>query len=287
MAVSSCVDDAFEARLGPTRARVIDHPLYARITDERSVLEFMQVHVFAVWDFMSLVKGLQQRLTSTSVPWSPTPHPVERRFINQVVLDEESDLDGCGQARSHFEMYVEAMAAAGADIAPISRFTAALLAGRSVEGALDRVSACDAVRRFVCGTLEFATGDRCALAAAFAYGRELVIPDMFRVLIGQLSDSDPNRFGPFAYYLDRHIETDDEVHGPIARQLVARLVGRDQKALQRALDAAERALELRLLLWDEVVRRIDSVPARNRIVLSVSGASLSGAVSYGSVSAGL
>jgi hypothetical protein len=287
MTDSALIEDAFKARLEPFQTRLGGHPLYRKITDQRSVIEFMQVHVFAVWDFMNLVKGLQNRLTSVSVPWIPSPHPVERRFINQIVLDEESDVDGNHQPRSHFEMYADAMVSAGADVTPISRFIDALLAGRSVEEGLDGAGASDPIRDFVQGTIRFAEGDLPELAAVFAYSRELVIPDMFRKLVARLSDAEPLCFGPFAHYLDRHIASDEEMHGPISRQLVARLVGRDRRALDRAVEAAVEALKLRLILWDEVVRRIDSIPAREMTVVEVPRYSRSRTASWASAPAGL
>ncbi len=243
--------------LAPTREALLAHPLYARLASEDAVLRFMEHHVFAVWDFMCLVKTLQRRLTCVEVPWLPTGDPVERRFLNEIVLDEESDLDAEGRPRSHFEMYVDAMDAAGADTRPIARFIDALRRGEGVEAALDAAGPSPGVRRFVETTLALANASDVEAAAAFAFGRELVIPPMFQELVGKLRERDPERFAPLAFYLERHIETDGEQHGPIAHRLVERLVAGDPARNALALGAARRALDARRGLWDEIVAAID------------------------------
>jgi len=96
----------------------------------------MEHHVFAVWDFQSLLKAMQQRLTCTSIPWVPTADAEARRIVNEIVLDEESDELPDGGYASHFELYLQSMQQAGADTAPIERLLASLSLGAPISQAL-------------------------------------------------------------------------------------------------------------------------------------------------------
>jgi hypothetical protein len=58
------------------RAQLKNHTLYKQLQTMSDVTLFMEHHVFAVWDFMSLLKSLQNHLTTTSLPWVPAKHPV-------------------------------------------------------------------------------------------------------------------------------------------------------------------------------------------------------------------
>ena len=83
--------DKLKGDIRSTRDRVIGHPLYSALHDNRAINIFMEHHVFAVWDFMSLLKSLQRNLTCVEVPWVPTGPTGSRRLINDIVLVEESD----------------------------------------------------------------------------------------------------------------------------------------------------------------------------------------------------
>ncbi len=238
----------------PARQQLLNNGLYRRLETLTDLRRFMEHHVFAVWDFMSLLKALQRDLTCVRVPWTPTPNPATRRLINEIVLGEESDVDLKGRPTSHFELYVQAMEECGANTAPIRKLVAAVAAGRTVAQALTEAQAPASVREFVETTFDIIDSDMPhAVAAAFTFGREDLIPAMFRQLVGELRDRFPGQLDTFVYYLDRHIELDEEVHAPLAEQMVRELCGDDPTRWQECQQVAVRCLEARMVLWDGIV----------------------------------
>lgn len=234
------------------------HGVYGALTTPAHVRTFLEHHVFAVWDFMSLVKSLQGALTCTTVPWVPRGDARLRRFIHEIVLGEESDVDARGEVVSHFELYLRAMRACGADTRPITTLVDAISVGASVDAALRASGAPPAAAAFVRHTFSVLdSGAHHTVAAAFTFAREDVIPLMFRRFVADLNGRFPGAYADLAWYLDRHIEVDAGSHGPLARHLVASLCGDDEARWQAATQVARASIDARLALWDGIVARLD------------------------------
>jgi len=191
--------DPISSAIEPLRTSLREHPLYPRLQTLENLQVFMEHHVFAVWDFMSLLKTLQRRLTCVNVPWVPQGEPAVRALINEIVLGEESDRSPDGRPNSHFELYLEAMHEAGATTTAMDEFICLLCDGVEVEAALAKVRAPECVRDFLAGTFQIIReGKIHAVAAAFTYGREDLIPSMFGELVGSLNTQFPARWRPCA-----------------------------------------------------------------------------------------
>jgi hypothetical protein len=237
------------------RRQIEGHALYREITTVMDLRLFMQVHVFAVWDFMSLLKALQHCLTSVSVPWVPSPYPDSCRLINEIVLGEESDAYE-DRHLSHFEIYLEAMREAGADTRPIKRLIAQLKQGVTLVEALSSSDIPEEVQVFIGSTFDTIRVDKAhIMAAAFTFGREDLIPTMFREIVHDLRCGFEG-LAVFEYYLERHIEVDGDSHGPMALTMLEDLCGDDDNRWEEATNAAKNALEARLRMWDAIVDRI-------------------------------
>src|SRR5260221_9448804 len=239
--------------LAPKRAQVVDHPLHGRLATLDDVHLFMEHHVFAVWDFMSLLKSLQRELTCVEVPWIPRGDAASRRMVNEIVLGEESDEDVNGGYLSHFELYRAAMQQCGADSSRIDAFLRHVTGGISVQVALTRASAPAAAQRFVLSTFQtIESGSVPRIAAAFTLGREDIIPDMFRRLVADLSRQSRDRLSRFLDYIDRHIRLDGERHGPMAARLLDSICGTSSERWEEAFVGARDALEARRVFWDDI-----------------------------------
>jgi hypothetical protein len=242
--------------IAPLRDALLNHPIYAEVDSLSRLRVFMQTHVFAVWDFMSLVKRLQRELTSNSLPWVPPTRSRIARFANEVVLGEESDLGLDGKPISHFELYLRAMDEIGADTTLIRGFTAQIDLAARYDKVLEEIGAPLGAMNFVNETLHCAIhGSVVEVAAFFFFGREDVIPEMFHRLLklwGNAKTDVPH----FAFYLERHIELDGDSHGPWAQEMLTALAGQSETDWKQAASAAARAIRSRIRLWDSVLEHL-------------------------------
>ena len=239
--------------------QLISHSLYDELRDEESLRIFMRSHVFCVWDFQSLLKALQRLVTCVEVPWLPTADPEARRLVNEIVLDEESDEAPGGGHLSHFELYLQAMQECGADAVSMGVFLEDLRGPAGLREALARPTLPPGVAAFVGTTMAIAeSGHVHRIAAAFAYGREDIIPAMFQRLVDRLAKTAPQRWATFSFYLNRHIEHDAETHGPMARDLVSRICGNEESLWREAEETARQSLAARIRLWDDILSSVVS-----------------------------
>ena len=237
------------------REELKSHRLYQQLQTIEDIKIFTQDHVFAVWDFMSLLKTLQRELTCVSIPWVPRKKGKLTQFINEITLAEESDVDLSGESKSHFEMYLDAMRHMGSETHKIEVFLSKIHQNSSLEEALDFAEVPEAVKNFVKVTFKtIYSNDTHKVAAAFTFGREDLIPDMFIEIIHQTHEQES--FKDFLYYLNRHVELDGDSHGPLSLDMIVELCGDDQQKWSEVLVTAKEALDVRISLWDYIADNI-------------------------------
>jgi hypothetical protein len=238
----------------PARRKVVSHPLYGELKTNAAVVTFMEHHAFAVWDFMSLLKSLQQSLTCVQVPWVPTGPRVSRRLINDITLVEESDELDDGFI-SHFELYLDGMRQAGADTDRVDAFIGLLRAGKPVIPALHEARVPAVAADFVTVTWDFISSApvHCQ-AAAFAFGREDLIPEMFDQVAAL--NAETGHLSTFVDYLRRHIQVDSEEHTPMAMQMLVDLCGGSDAKWAECEETVNLAFAARVRLWDGILAKI-------------------------------
>lgn len=240
--------------LATLRKELIAHPLYSQIREIEDFQSFMEQHIFAVWDFMSLLKALQRGLTCVELPWKPVGSTTTRRFINEIVLGEESDMDRNGEVTSHFELYLEAMSEIGANTQTIQTFLTLIENGRSVQEALNEVDINPETRNFVNFTFSILqTNSIHRVASVFTFGREDLIPEMFIEILKEMQAKGQANLSKLLYYLERHIEVDGDDHGPISLKMIEELCGDDEQKWNEVLESAKAALQIRIHLWNGVL----------------------------------
>lgn len=257
--------DLLTHRLAPLVKQVVEHSLCSHIKSQEDVKVFLQQHVFAVWDFMCLLKALYQRLVTTESVWYPPIDALSANLIGDILCEEEGDIDEFGNFSSHFDIYIRAMKKLGADTSLIYRLMAILRQGGDVGSALAILPLRDGTRDFVKATFSFFDLQTHELAAAFVFGREAITSAMFAPMVARL-ETDGHTFGSadfstLIYYFKRHIELDDNKHYPQALRMITNLIGGDERKLYEAEQAAVAALNARIDFLDDIECSLQRVGA--------------------------
>ena len=227
------------------RQEIINHPLYKKLNSVEDIAVMMEHHVYAVWDFMSLLKALQSLLTCTTSPWKPVGDGKIRQLVNSIVLEEESDVDKENNPLSHYEMYIDAMKQCGANTSAIESFVSNI-------STTNIPSVNDGVDAFLKTTFDvIESNETHKIASAFTFGREDLIPDMFTAIVNEYNTE--NNLDKFVYYLERHIELDGGEHGPLALELISNLCGDDDDKWKEVEETAIACLVARKKLWDSIL----------------------------------
>lgn len=250
--------DTINARIQPQKDILLNHPLYKKIQNLEDLRRFLECHVYAVWDFMSLLKALQSKLTSTTTPWLPVGNPEIRYLINEIVLAEETDLTLDGKRQSHYEMYIDAMKDCGANISEIQSFLENVITTRNIFVSIKKSELHPKIKNFLDFTFRVIDeGKPHEIAAAFTFGREDLIPSMFTEILRNFQENFPNAdLHKLIYYFERHIELDADEHGPMAMQMIEELCNNDELRWQEVEEVSVQALEKRIGLWDAIEEQI-------------------------------
>lgn len=242
----------------PQKNILLNHPLYTQIQNVNDLHAFLETHVYAVWDFMSLLKALQAKLTCTTTPWFATKNPEIRYLINEIVLAEETDISLDGKRQSHFEMYLDAMQSCGAKTSEIEAFLDDVTLTKNIFISIKTSNLPPDVKAFLDFTFRvIEEGKPHKIAAAFTFGREDLIPNMFTEILKNFKANFPETdLSKLIYYFERHIELDADEHGPMAMQMITELCENDEHKWKEVEEVSVLALEKRIGLWNAIEEHI-------------------------------
>ena len=239
----------------PLSKKLESHQVFTNLNTLSELRLFMEHHVFAVWDFMSLLKKLQEIYVPHGSPWVPNPNGNVVRFINEIVMEEESDQSYGSKGESyssHFEIYLEAMKEVGASTNIIDSFLDQVRSD-GIEKALNFSLVPEPSREFMGYTFDLINrGKGHEIAASFAIGRESIVPIMFKRILEKTNIS-AEEAPVFHYYLERHAHLDGEHHGPMALRLLDDLCTDNEQKEKEVILEVESSLEARIKLWDGVL----------------------------------
>jgi hypothetical protein len=242
----------------PQKNILLQHPLYQQIQNINDLHCFLETHIYAVWDFMSLLKALQSKLTCTTTPWFATKNPEIRYLINEIVLAEETDISLDGKRQSHFEMYIEAMNSCGANTLEIESFLENITVTNDIFNSIETSNLHTNIKSFLDFTFRIVEeGKPHKIAAAFTFGREDLIPSMFTEILKNFKINFPETdLSKLIYYFERHIELDTDEHGPMAMQMITELCENDDQKWKEVEEVSVLALKKRIGLWDAIEEQI-------------------------------
>ena len=243
--------EAIRNTLKPMRVRLLAHEIYLQLETLDDLREFMEHHVFAVWDNLSQLKALQNCISSPDVAWTPSEEPVSTRIINEMVVEEESDSDGKGGYMSHFELYRRAMKEAGAKTYMIDRFLVLMQEEEDLEKALEKIRMPESIKNYLRMNWEITNCEKPhQIAAAYFLGREDVVGELLHRLDGDLLDFHEKNLALYRDYLLRHTKVDEQEQSRRMEAVLTELCGDNEQKWQEAEAAAKEALAARYALWD-------------------------------------
>ena len=250
--------DYIQDKINGQREKLLKHKLYSNIETIKDLRVFTENHVYAVWDFMSLLKALQIKLTCTKTPWVPNSNSQTAYLINEIVLAEETDINQAGKRKSHYELYLDAMIDIGAEIEFPTKTIDKIASSENIFMSIDKLEIHENIKEFLKFTFSvIKEGKPHKIAAIFTFGRENLIPNMFNEILREFEKNvTEGDISKLIYYFERHIELDEDEHGPMALEMVSMLAENDHEKWKEIEEISIEALEKRILLWDAINEQI-------------------------------
>lgn len=242
------------------KSELAAHCLYTKLQHMEDIHIFMEHHVFAVWDFMSLAKALQLHLDATQVIEKQTDNSKILGFVNGILTGGETDPNKKEIVLSHLEMYLELMDEIGANTTNIKKLIASSAAGLDIHEAMQIAQLTDEQQRILNFTQTIiATNEIHKIAVAATLVPEGMISNRFLKILKETEERDNLLVPKFKNYLNRYKAIDGNDYGLLSLEMVTHFCDSDGKKWVDILDIAMKTLSHRIYLWDAIVDEIDQM----------------------------
>ena len=255
---------AIETRIAPLRKRLRQHRIYESLKSLDDVRRFMEVHVFALWDFMHLVKCLH-RAPSTAEATCPPKKRFKKSagvqsLVDEMVQNYANDLNERGERMATFRMYLDAMEQLGAETKCVASFLGdcgdcgdlragdlgpvvgpSLLSCRAPRGAADFTA-------YTCQVIDSSKDHK--VAASLVFGRQSLIVDALLRALGEVERREGTRVDKFRFLLSKYKSLYANNWPALSYQVLVELCGYSDEKWKEAEEAAVGALKARIALWD-------------------------------------
>jgi len=234
--------------INPHIQSIKNHGVFKKINSIENLKIFMEYHVFAVWDFMCLLKELHRSIVCVSSPWFPPKDALSANLISNILVEEEGDLTEDNETyQSHFDIYLRAMDQVQADKGVLQHFMSLLKSGISYESAIDQANLKPSISDFIKTTFSFFNLETHQIASTFVFGREGITSEMFSNLVLNLKQKiNTDNLDILIFYCERHIELDENKHFPMGLKMLENLAGDSHEKWQEIKNAAILALDARI-----------------------------------------
>lgn len=185
------------------------------------------------------------------------------RALNQIIIDEESDITPVeGVYKSHFNLYLDAMVEIGA---PLTIIDDILSYNYQIESPKNIYSTfelsenyCEKCKEYDDEVLDIVQDpDVIPTLVYFVYGREAIIPGMFKKILDVVKDVPGTE--SLQFYLKRHIEVDADSHSNLAKYILDKFVERTEYTAGNIEQLKNEAIAHRIKLWDAIADEINNM----------------------------
>ncbi|CAG9319831.1 unnamed protein product [Blepharisma stoltei] len=234
------------AKLKPLRTDLVSAYSSIKLESLPATRVYMKNFIYQAWAVISTLKALRSKLSPSTVPWYPPEDENSVRYINEILLDEETDVAGQPQQySSHYNLFIKAMREANGFSEPMETLVTDLRQGMAWDKAFIKNK--DQYKHIISpSTFKYVeneigiamNGDLHQIAGFFFLGREETVPDLFSGFVKSLNEKEVN--APlFKSYIQRHIDLDGDLHAPLGEKITQRVCKEDPKMWKEVYEAGK------------------------------------------------